>query len=84
MCILDQSDQARIDALTSVFLRYNYPAIEAETRACILYFMQIGYNSSEPSEPMAERLKRLPSYLLGFSGREAPADEEESSFSVLG
>lgn len=42
--IVDTSDEARLKALTEMFLRFDYPPLEAETRARILYFMQIGYN----------------------------------------
>lgn len=79
--VLDQSDQARLGALTEMFERFDYPPLEAETRARILYFMQIGYNSAELGEPLRERLKRLPSYLLGFTGRE-PLREEIEEFNT--
>ena len=75
--VLDQSDQQRINALTAMFQRYDYPALEALTRARILYYMQIGYNDAELHEPMAERLRLLPTYLLGFTGREPQPDEIE-------
>ena len=75
--VLDQSDQTRLDALAEMFERFDYAPIEAETRARILYFMQIGYNAAELSEPLEERLRRLPTYLLGFTGREAQPDEIE-------
>ncbi len=75
--VLDQSDQTRLGALKEMFERFDYPPLEAETRARILYFMQIGYNSAELSEPLEERLKLLPSYLLGFTGRDAPQEEIE-------
>ena len=75
--LLDQSDQVCLRALADMFQRYDYPALEAETRARILYFMQIGYNSSELGEPMQARLRYTPNYLLGFTGREARAEEIE-------
>lgn len=73
--VMDQSDQMRLDALTDMFARYGYPPLEAETRARILYFMQIGYNAAELSEPIEDRLRRLPAYLLGFTGRKAKPGE---------
>ena len=77
--VLDQSDQQRINALTAMFERYDYPAVEALTRARILYYMQIGYNDAELHEPMAERLRLLPSYLLCFTSRE-PRQSEIDEF----
>ena len=66
--ILDQSDQTRLDALAAMFCRYDYGDIEAQTRARILYFMQIGYNVAELNETLEDRLKMLPEYLYGFTG----------------
>ena len=71
----------RLGALTAMFERYDYPALEALTRARILYYMQIGYNDAELHEPMAERLRLLPTYLLGFTGR-TPRPSEINEFIV--
>lgn len=73
--VLDQADQECLQALTAMFQRYGYDQPEAMTRARILLFMQIGYNAAELNEPMADRLALLPSYLLGFTGREAAPEE---------
>ncbi len=77
--ILDLSDQRRLSALTGMFGRYGYPPVEALTRARILYYMQIGYNDADLREPLEERMRLLPSYLLGFTGRE-PLPEEIAEF----
>lgn len=77
--ILDQSDQTRLAALEAMFGRFGYEPVEALTRARILYYMQIGYDSAELNEPLEERLKLVPTYLLGFTGQ-APAQEEIDDF----
>lgn len=82
--VLDQSDQIRIDALKSMFLRYDYPDIEALTRARILYYMQIGYNDADLNEPISERLRLLPTYLIGFTGQAAEPHEMESLVKFVG
>ncbi len=76
--VLDQSDVRRLDALKRMFLRYDYPEIEAITRARVLYYMQIGYNDADLREPMEERNALLETYLLSFTGR-APSPEEVES-----
>ena len=77
--VLDQSDQQRLGALTEMFERYDYPALEAMTRARVLYYMQIGYNDADLHEPLAERMKLLPMYLLAFTGH-TPQQSEIDEF----
>lgn len=77
--VLDQSDSRRLFALSGMFERFGYEPLEALTRARILYFMQIGYNDAELHEPMDERLRLLPNYLLGFTGK-APRQDEIDDF----
>ena len=68
---LDQADTTRLNAVTSMFTRFDYPAEEAEWRARIIYFMQLGYHALEIREDMETRLSRLQGYIKGFTGREA-------------
>ena len=75
--ILDRSDETRIEALKAIFLRFDYEPVEALTRARILYFMQLGYNVAELNEALEDRLKLMPEYLLGFTGKQAMASEIE-------
>ncbi|MDU8945203.1 TetR/AcrR family transcriptional regulator [Ovoidimarina sediminis] len=66
---LDAADAARIAGVTKMFARHGYPAGEADARARILYFMQLGYNALDIREPLEARLDRLEAYLLGFTGQ---------------
>ncbi|MEP1209235.1 MAG: TetR/AcrR family transcriptional regulator [Rhizobiaceae bacterium] len=77
--IVDQSDQARLEALAQMFRRFDYQDREALTRARILYFMQIGYNVAELNETLTDRMKFLPEYLRGFTGV-AASDAEIAAF----
>ena len=76
---LEESDSFRISALEAMFRRFGYAQTEALVRARTLYYMQIGYNDADLREPLDERMRLLPSYLLGFTGRE-PLPEEIAEF----
>ncbi len=79
--VLDQSDAKRLQALHAMFARYGYPEIEAETRARVLYYMQIGYDLAQLNEPMDTRISMVPHYLYVFTGVE-PRPEEVAEFSA--
>ncbi|MBY6136139.1 TetR/AcrR family transcriptional regulator [Leisingera sp. XS_AS12] len=80
--LLDRSDQRRVEALTAMFMRYDYPPLEAMTRAKVLYYMQIGYDMADPNESHAHRLEMTPEYLRVFTGRE-PLPEELEEFAAF-
>ena len=67
---VDRADATRIDAVTAMFARHGYGPADADARARILYFMQLGYHALDVREPMQTRLSRVPAYLRGFSGVE--------------
>lgn len=67
---VDDADQQRIAAVTSMFARHDYAEAEADARARILYFMQLGYHALEVREPMDLRMSRLTPYIHGFTGRD--------------
>ncbi len=77
--IVDRSDSARHHALARMFTRHGYDAAEADIRARVLYYQQIGYNALELGETLEERLGRLPGYVYCFSGRH-PDDAEIAGF----
>ena len=79
---IDAADAARLAALREMFARHGYGAEDADTRARILYYMQLGYHALDVREPMAERTARLPGYLRGFTGVE-PRPEEVARFGRL-
>ena len=77
--ILDRSDETRLAALTGMFERFGYDPTEAMTRARVLYFMQLGYNSADLGETLEYRLSMVPSYLYCFTGRR-PTESELDTF----
>ncbi|MEM8789074.1 MAG: TetR/AcrR family transcriptional regulator [Pseudomonadota bacterium] len=68
---IDAADRMRLDAVTALFERHGAQPAEADARARILYFMQLGYHALEVKEPMDVRMDRLEAYLKGFTGHEA-------------
>jgi AcrR family transcriptional regulator len=75
--MLDQSDARRLAALKAMFARFGYPELESETRARVLYYMQIGYDFAQLNEPMNLRLSLVPQYLFVFTGVTPLAEEIE-------
>ncbi len=63
-----ETDAKRLAALTAMFARHGYPAQEAETRAYVLYYMQIGYDLAVRDEAVDTRIARIPEYLHVFTG----------------
>ena len=77
--LLDQSDSRRVDALSAMFARFGYAPADAETRARVLYFMQLGYDIADLNEPAEVRLSRVSDYVRVFTGQE-PDGEELTAF----
>ena len=74
-----EADATRIEAITALFLRFGYDAIEADTRARTLYLTQVGYIALRSQESFAQRTARIPAYVLTFSGL-APDAAEIAAF----
>lgn len=72
---IDQADRDRLAAVTAMFERHGFTPYDADVRARILYFMQLGYHALEVREPMEARTDRLEGYLRGFTGQEPTAEE---------
>ena len=68
---IDLADQTRLQAVTGMFLRHSYDSYDAECRARILYYMQIGYHALDVRESIDVRLRRVEGYLKGFTGKDA-------------
>ncbi|MGB7241748.1 MAG: TetR/AcrR family transcriptional regulator [Sulfitobacter sp.] len=67
---VDDADRDRIAAVTAMFERFGYDGPDADARARIVYFMQLGYHALEVREPVDARMARLTPYIRGFSGQE--------------
>ena len=67
---LDQADHIRISALTTAYMRHEFAFEDADARARILYFMQLGYHALEVQEDKDTRMSRLAPYIRGFTGQD--------------
>ena len=74
-----EADQARIAALTRIFLRFGYDEISADVRARTIYLIQIGYISMQSDEDISVRMKRIPKYVEIYTG-EIPQQRELDRF----
>lgn len=72
---VDISDSMRIEALVGMFLRFGYEAPEAEIRARIIYFTQIGYDAVDQRESASTRRSRSRDWLYCLTGQQ-PSEEE--------
>ena len=73
---MDISDSYILDALAQMFMRFGYARPEAETRARIVYYTQIGYNTMDPQESMDARMARGPEYVFCMTGQALTAAEK--------
>jgi AcrR family transcriptional regulator len=80
--VVDQADDQRVDAVTRMFLRYDYPEEESFIRARVLYFTQIGHYTLGMRDNRDMRARLLRPYLLSFTGRSA-SEEEVAAFTAL-
>lgn len=72
--VLAATDEQRIAAIAAMFQRYGFDATEAETRARTIYLTQVGYIAMRTEESLAQRLHRIPAYVLTFTGQQPTQD----------
>jgi AcrR family transcriptional regulator len=80
--VIDRSDAARQQALARMYVRHGFGPDEADIRARVLYYQQIGYYALELAETLEERLSRVEGYLYCFTGV-YPSAEEVDSFKAF-
>jgi len=78
------ADAARIEALTKMFLRYDFEPVAADVRARTIYLTQIGYISMKSEEDLVTRMQRIPSYVEIFTGQTAMPRELDRFFARHG
>ncbi|MEM1429160.1 MAG: TetR/AcrR family transcriptional regulator [Pseudomonadota bacterium] len=76
---IDEADGVRLVALRDLFVRHGYAADDADVRARIVYYMQLGYHALDVRETMDVRMARIAGYLDGFTGQ-SPSPETVSRF----
>jgi len=65
-----RADRKRIDAIAGVFRRAGFAAGEAEIRARVIYYTQVGYYALEEEESLTKRNTRLAAYYRVFTGQD--------------
>ena len=65
-----RADRERIKAIAHVFRRAGFEAQEAEIRARVIYYTQVGYYALEEDESISKRNTRLAAYYKVFTGQE--------------
>ena len=73
------ADQARIEALKQMFIRFGNSETTSDVRARTTYLVQIGYISMQSSEELGVRMKRIPEYIAIYTGQ-APQQRELDRF----
>ena len=73
------ADQARMEAIGRMFMRFGYEAAQADVRARTTYLVQIGYISMQAKENLALRMKRIPEYIAIYTGQ-VPQQRELDRF----
>lgn len=63
------ADERRLEALTTMLIRFGYPPHEAGVRARTTYLTQIGYISMHTQESKAVRIGRVAEYVQVFTGQ---------------
>lgn len=76
---VQDADQARLEALTRMFMRFGYDEAAADVRARTTYLVQIGYISMQSEEDLALRMKRIPEYIAIYTGQ-VPQQRELARF----
>lgn len=76
---VDFADSRRLASVTEMFVAHGYEPDEADARARILYYMQLGYHALDVREPIAERIARVGPYIKGFTGQD-PDPEALAAF----
>jgi len=68
---IHSADTMRIEALSKMFLRFDFDPLAADVRARTIYLTQIGYISMKSNEDLATRMTRIPDYVEIFTGQVA-------------
>ncbi|BBB26609.1 TetR/AcrR family transcriptional regulator [Amphritea japonica] len=76
-----QADDARLESLRQMFIRFGYEPAKADVRARTIYLTQIGYISMKSEEDTPTRLRRVSDYVEIFTGQAPTSGELKRFFS---
>ena len=69
-----RADRTRIKAIAGIFERAGFDPQEADIRARVIYYTQVGYYALEEDESITQRNKSLAAYFKAFTGRDLHPD----------
>lgn len=69
LSVVRNEDSQRLTDIADMFRQFGYSNDEANVRARVLYFSQVGYTAMNLGEAMSERLALLQDYYYAFTGR---------------
>lgn len=78
------ADQARLEALKQMFIRFGQTETQADVRARTTYLVQIGYISMQATEDVSLRMKRIPEYIHIYTGQQPQPRDLDRFFSRHG
>ncbi|MDO9415057.1 TetR/AcrR family transcriptional regulator [Pararhizobium sp.] len=81
---VQRADQARLEALSRLFVRFGYGEAAADVRARTTYLVQIGYISMQSNEDTFTRMRRIPEYIAIYTGQVPQQREIDRFFSRHG
>ncbi len=73
------ADRERLGALAGMLERWGHAPLDADVRARTIYLVQIGYISMQSRETLAERMRRIPTYVEIYTGQK-PEPRELARF----
>ena len=73
------ADRERLEALAAMLERWGHAPLDAEVRARTVYLVQIGYISMQAKETLAERMRRIATYVEIYTGQK-PEPREMARF----
>lgn len=75
---LDQADEIRLQAITELFKRFDYPMPQALIRARVIYFAQIGFYALDVRESLETRMSYTEAYYEAFTGKQLGPGEADT------
>ena len=72
--LVRNEDSRRLSDIADVFCRNGFSSDEADVRARVLYFSQVGYTAINLGEALNERLSLLERYYQAYTGRKLNPD----------
>jgi hypothetical protein len=70
--MVQEADKIRMDLLRVIFLQFGYGEVEADVRARVVYYHQVGYYALRVEESLQVRRNLFPTYFRVLAGMPMP------------